>query len=87
MTIDGDYDADGRADLAVYQRGTAAAPGAGQWSVARSSLGPQVRLFGGSDHIPVQGDFDGDGPGAPPDAPLPDDSGTTSVPDDDADPA
>ena len=61
VTADGDYDADGRADLAVYQRGTGAAPLAGQWSVLRSSLGTQVRLFGGRDHIPVQGDFDGDG--------------------------
>jgi subtilisin-like proprotein convertase family protein len=60
FTTDGDYDADGRADLAVYQR-TTAVPGGGQWSIARSSLGLQVASFGGSTDTPVQADFDGDG--------------------------
>ena len=60
VTTDGDYDADGRADLAVFQR-TTATPRAAQWSIARSSLGTQVRPFGGSTDIPLQADFDGDG--------------------------
>ncbi|MBX6316545.1 MAG: hypothetical protein IRY99_27070, partial [Isosphaeraceae bacterium] len=54
--VPGDYDGDGRADLAVYRSST------GQWFFALSSAGPRVVSFGapGVD-IPVPGDYDGDG--------------------------
>ena len=54
VTTDGDYDADGRADLAVYQR-TAAAPVVGQWSIARSSLGTQVAALRRQHRHPAAG--------------------------------
>ena len=45
VTADGDYDADGRADLAVYQRGTGAAP----WPASgRSSAPASARRCGSS---------------------------------------
>jgi subtilisin-like proprotein convertase family protein len=59
-TADGDFDADGRADLAVYLQ-NAPAPGFSQWAIARSSVGLQLATFGGSGDTPLQGDFDGDG--------------------------
>jgi hypothetical protein len=55
VTTLGDYDADGRADLAIFQRTTAT------WSVARSGLGPLTQAFGAGTDTPVQADFDGDG--------------------------
>ena len=52
----GDFDGDGRADLAVYRPTTA------QWLIQQSAAGPRLAAFGapGVD-IPLVGDFDGDG--------------------------
>jgi hypothetical protein len=53
----GDFDGDGRTDIAVYQQST------GNWFVVGSTAGffsPAVN-FGGSGFIPVAGDYDGDG--------------------------
>jgi hypothetical protein len=51
----GDYDGDGKADLAVYQRTT------GLWTIAPlfGTIG-QVS-FGGAQGVAVPGDYDGDG--------------------------
>jgi hypothetical protein len=48
----GDYDADGRADQAVYRNG--------QWHLNRSARGYAVFLWGVGSDIPVVGDYDGD---------------------------
>jgi hypothetical protein len=48
---------------------------------------PGLVLAGGFGGFALRQATAGDGPGAPPDAALPDDSGTTSGPDDDTDPA
>jgi len=52
-----DFDADVKADAAVYQTST------GNWFVIRSSAGffsPALN-FGGAGFVPVPGDYDGDG--------------------------
>jgi hypothetical protein len=54
--VPGDYDKDGKTDVAVYQGGT------GHWFIVRSALGFMNHLaFGGSGYMPVAGDYDGDG--------------------------
>ena len=59
VTTIGDYNADGRADLASYNRGS------GQFSVGLTfpGSGGIINNLGasGSSQIPIQGDFDGDG--------------------------
>ena len=52
----GDYDGDGKVDLALYR------PATGQWLIQQSTAGPRAIAFGapGTD-LPVQGDYDGDG--------------------------
>ena len=52
----GDYDGDGKADLAVYQQST------GHWFMDWSAVGFETHLaFGGSGFVAVPGDYDGDG--------------------------
>jgi hypothetical protein len=53
--ISGDYDGDGKTDLAVYRGGT--------WMILLSSTGKEVDIpFGGAaNDIPVAADYDGDG--------------------------
>jgi hypothetical protein len=59
-TTEGDYNADGYADRAVYlQNGPT--PGIGQWALAHTGPGLQVASFGASSDTPLRGDFDGDG--------------------------
>ena len=56
IPIPGDYDGDGKVDLAVYR------PETGQWLIQRSSAGPEVIQFGAPNtDVPVPADYDGDG--------------------------
>jgi hypothetical protein len=61
VTTEGDYNADGYADRALYlQNGPT--PGVGQWALAHVGVGiPQVISFGASSDTPLRADFDGDG--------------------------
>jgi hypothetical protein len=51
----GDFDGDGKADLAVY-RGSQ-----GNWYILKSSGGVQITQFGVNGDIPTVADYDGDG--------------------------
>jgi subtilisin-like proprotein convertase family protein len=55
ITVKGDYDADGKADLALFR------PSAFQFLIKESTAGPKAIPFGGPGEIAIQGDFDGDG--------------------------
>jgi hypothetical protein len=60
ITVRGDYDLDGKADLAIYR------PGNSLWAISPSSGDPTSipnnnSLFGQTGDVPLQGDYDGDG--------------------------
>jgi hypothetical protein len=54
--VAGDFDGDGKSDIAAYQTST------GNWFFLRSTMGFGQHLnFGGANFLPVPGDYDGDG--------------------------
>jgi spore coat protein A len=54
--VPGNYDGDGKTDVAIYQEPT------GRWFVRNSSTGADTVVgFGGTGYVPVRGDFDADG--------------------------
>ncbi|MBI1761527.1 MAG: putative Ig domain-containing protein [Acidobacteria bacterium] len=56
VPVPGDYDGDGKSDVAVFRRGT------GTWLVKRSSDGQYlVKQWGLGTDVPVANDYDGDG--------------------------
>jgi subtilisin-like proprotein convertase family protein len=56
VTAPGDYDNDGKADLALYR------PTTDQWFISQSAAGLRGQsAFGVAGSVPLQGDFDGDG--------------------------
>jgi subtilisin-like proprotein convertase family protein len=55
VSIDGDFDADGRADLSLYRSAT------GQFLIGYSGGGALAQAIGAPGDIPLRGDWDGDG--------------------------
>jgi hypothetical protein len=55
VAVPGDYDGDGKTDIAVWRAGE------GNWYVLKSTGGVSVQGWGASTDIPVPGDYDGDG--------------------------
>ena len=62
MPVPGDYDGDGKIDIAIYNT-----TNGGWWIIPSSGTGPQGQVgaygvgWGGSGFTPVPGDYDGDG--------------------------
>jgi hypothetical protein len=54
VPVPGEYDGDGRPDIAVYR------PTTGEWFIAQSSGGARVVTWGTREDIPVPTDYDGD---------------------------
>jgi hypothetical protein len=55
VPVPGDYDGDGKSDLAVFRPATL------NWFINKSSGGTDILTFGATGDKPVPGDFDGDG--------------------------
>jgi len=58
VPVEGDYDGDGIADLALYQ------PATGKWwiySMGTATVLVNGEAWGSSDCLPIPGDYDGDG--------------------------
>ena len=63
LPVPGDYDGDGKADLAVFRPDSDLVPGAAQWLIPLGGGGAINRPFGagGGRDLPAPGDYDGDG--------------------------
>jgi putative transposon-encoded protein len=55
VTLPGDFDGDGKADITVFR------PSTGTWFTTRSTGGTAGVQWGNSSDVPVPGDYDGDG--------------------------